>query len=908
MKRLAAILLTTLIPILLRAGSIEPVQLRCEYRINPIGIDVEQPVFGWQLASTLRNQAQMAYEVRVAEALQDLKTGSKLIWQSGKILSGKSFAVAYEGRPLESMKRYYWTVRVYDANGIASSWCTPAFFEMGLLKTTDWKAKWIGDEREQFKQEEDFYQEDPMPLFRKKIVSSKKVSRAGLYISGLGYYEAYLNHKKIGDRVLDPGFTAYSKEVQYSVYDVTKSLTTGENVLGIMVGNGWFNPLPMRLFGRFNLRGIMETGRPMILAQMKIWYADGTEQLIATDESWETIPGPIIRNNIYLGEEYDARKEKNFEEELGWRSARFVKGPAGILKSASQPPTRVTRILRPVSIKEIGQDTFIVDMGQNFAGVVSIKLNGPAGRKIGFRYGEDIFKDGRLNYFTSVAGQIKEQWKVNAGPGAPKTAWQRDEYTLKGTKEESWSPRFTFHGFRYVEITGWPGKPGIESIQGLRMNSDLEKNGSFECSDPSLNKLHEAIQWTFLSNVFSVQSDCPAREKMGYGGDLVATGESYIYNYDMHGFYRKTINDFANDQQPDGGITEIAPFPGIADRGYGGYSGPLGWQLAFPFLQDQLYQYYGDISILKNYYTAFKKQMAFLESKSQQGLFFWDISDHEALDTKPEAFTAACFYYHHVLLAKKFAGLLGERPDSIRYDRLANTIKQAIIERYYVWGTGRFDNGTQSAQLFALYYKLSPEPAKTIEALVKEFSRKDDHLSTGIFSTKMMFEVMSENGLSDLLSKVAMQKTFPGWLNMIESGATTLWESWQYSDNTYSQNHPMFGSIEEWFYKVLLGIQPASPGFSEIIIKPHTEGGLQWAKGTYHSVSGEISCSWKKEGGRFSLNLGIPAGVKARVFVPCREGALIKESGKIIQNTAGKYQGDFFEVEIGSGNYHFEAE
>lgn len=909
MKRSIFIVLMALIPFLLLAGNIEPAELRCEYRNNPIGIDNNHPLFGWQLVTKERNQVQTAFELRVAEQRQDLLKGTNLAWESGKIISEKFIAVEYQGKPLESMKRYYWSVKVYDGNGVASAWSTPAFFEMGLLKPSDWKAKWIGDEREQFTNDKDFYQEDPMPLFRKKIVTSKRIASARLYISGLGYYEALLNGKKIGDRVLDPGFTSYKKEVQYTVYDVSEQFKLGENVLGIMLGNGWYNPLPLRLFSRFNLRDFAETGRATLIAQLHIKYSNGTEQIILTDESWETASGPIIRNNIYLGEEYDARLEKDFMSKPGWRQARIVKGPSGTLRVASQPPIRVTKTLSPVAIKEVGKDTFIVDMGQNFAGVVSIKVKGPSGTRIGLRFGEDIFKDGRLNYYTSVAGQIKEQWRADGGPGSPKTAWQRDEYLLKGIGEEKWSPRFTFHGFRYVELTGWPGTPTIESIRGLRMNSDVVSNGSFDCSDPAINKLHSAIQWTFLSNIFSVQSDCPAREKMGYGGDLVATAEAFIYNYDMHGFYKKTINDFANDQQADGGITEIAPFTGIADRGYGGYSGPLGWQLAFPFLQDQVYQYYGDKRILKDYYPFIKKQMAFLESKSQQGLFFWDISDHEALDTKPEAFTAACFYYHHAILAKKFASILGENSDSVRFDRLSKNIRRAILDRYYQPGTGRFDNGTQSAQLFALYYGLSPEPQKTIEALVKEFERWDDHVSTGIFSTKMMFEVMSENGMSDLLSKVAGQKTFPGWLHMIESGATTLWETWQYSDNTYSQNHPMFGSIEEWFYKYLLGIQPAAPGFSQIIIKPQTAGPLQWVKGSYRSVAGDISCSWKKEGARLTLDLTIPAGTKAMVFIPCKAGDQVRERGKLLKDqpgfALGTYNNGFYELELGSGTYSF---
>jgi alpha-L-rhamnosidase len=398
-----------------------------------------------------------------------------------------------------------------------------------------------------------------------------------------------------------------------------------------MLGNGWWNPLPFKLFGKWDLRNYQQTGRPCVKAEIHILYKDGTTDRIITDETWKTAPGPIVKNNVYLGEHYDARKEKQSWNLSGsakdWKNAVTVQGPAGALSVQMQPPIRITKIIKPIGIKEQGKDTFIVDMGQNFAGVARIKLRGPAVKKITLRYGEGLFSNGSINLMTTVATQIKKGG-IKGGPGAPETAWQEDSYTLKGEGIEQWSPRFTFHGFRYVEITGWPGTPTINDIEGLRMNSDLESGGSFSCSNEMFNQLHNVIQWTFLSNVFSVQSDCPGREKMGYGADMVVSSGAYLYNYDMANFYSKAIKDFANEQQADGGITEIAPFTGIADRGYGGDSGPLGWQLGFPFLQKQLYDQYGDKKIIADYYDAFIKQMNFLQSKAVDGLFHWDISDH----------------------------------------------------------------------------------------------------------------------------------------------------------------------------------------------------------------------------------------------------------------------------------------
>ena len=567
------------------------------------------------------------------------------------------------------------------------------------------------------------------------------------------------------------------------------------------------------------------------------------------------------------------------------------------------PPIRVTKIFKPVSVSEVGKDTFLVDMGQNFAGVVRIKVKGPAGTEIKMRLGEDIFEDGRLNYMTSVATQIKKGG-IRGGPGAPLTAWQEDGYILKGGEMETWSPRFTFHGFRYVEVTGWPGKPTLENFEGLRMNADVQQAGSFECSNEMFNKLHTAIQWTFLSNIFSVQSDCPAREKMGYGGDMVATANSFIYNYDMANFYRKAVTDFANEQRPQGGITEIAPFTGIADRGYGDESGPLGWQLAFPYLQKQLYDYYGDKRIIADNYDALKKQLDFLQSKAQNdGLFYWDIGDHEALDTKADAFSASAFYYHHLMLAANFAGILHLQTDSIQFADRALRVKNTITRKYLVKGTGRFDNGTQAAQIFALWYGLSSEKENSIKALMDEFARHNWHLSTGIFSTKMMFDVLRENNLNEIAYRIANQRDYPGWGNMIQNGATTLWESWKYPGTGASLNHPMFGSIEEWFYRSLLGINTASNAFEKIIIRPQPVGDLKWAKGTYESVRGRISSEWKKDQGGFNLKVSIPANTTAEIWLPSPENAAITETGKPV--TASRYENGYAIVNIGSGDYSF---
>lgn len=889
-------------------------ELTCEYIKNPLGIADQQPRLTWTLTSTQRAQQQSAYEITVSTE-QSLVTQEKGdAWQSGKVLSAQNILIEYNGKPLKPFTRYWWRVRVYNAKGEASEWSETAWFETAMLNQSDWKAAWIGDERKQFDKEEDFYKDDPMPLFRKTFQTAKKPVAARLYVSGLGYSEAYLNGKKIGDHVLDPGWTTYKKQVLYTTYDVTNLLQQGKNTIGFLLGNGWYNPLPLRLFGRFNLREVQQTGRPCVKAQLLLRYNDGSEEWIATNETWQTATGPVVRNNVYLGEHYDARLEKDAWSSPAatnndWKAATLVEGPSGELTPQMQPPIRITTILKPKSITEVGKDTFIVDMGQNFAGVARIRVKGPAGREVSLRYGEDVHSDGRLNYLTTVAGQIKEAWHLSGGPGAPKTAWQNDSYILKGKGAEEWSPRFTFHGFRYVEITGWPGRPTLNDIEGLRMNSDVESAGEFSCSNDMFNRLFDVMQWTFKSNIFSVQSDCPGREKMGYGADIVVTSDAFIYNFDMVNFYRKTVHDYANEQQPDGGITEIAPYTGIADRGYGGQSGPLGWQLAFPYVQKKLYEFYGDKRIIEENYTGLQKQLGFLKTKEINGLFHWDISDHEALDTKPEAFTAAAFYYHIVSLASEFAGILNKHNDSVQYAKWAGRIKGDIVRRYVVPNTGRFDNATQSAQLFALWYNFADDKESAFKVLLQEIERHQNHLSTGIFSTKFLFDIMRAENKNEIAYTIANQRDFPGWGHMLAQGATTLWETWAKPDNAPSQNHPMFGSVSEWFFRSLLGINAAAPGFQKIIIKPQPAGDLTWAKGKYKSVQGTIGSEWKKENDRLTLRVQIPPNTTAEIWIPATASSEISESGKPLKEQnlrVSKYENGYAVIDVPSGNYEFE--
>lgn len=885
-------------------------QLFCEYTIKPLAIGTTMPHLHWTLESELRNQQQSACEIQVADNPALLAKDRPNYWNSGRISDSMVMGVNYAGKSLSSFTRYYWRVRVFDQSGRPSPWSAVSWFETAALSQSDWKASWIGDGSKLPEKEEDFYKPDPMPLFRKDFAIHKKLRSARLYISGLGYYEAFMNGEKIGSAVLDPGFTAYSKEVLYSVYDVASLLQKNSNSLAVMLGNGWWNPLPFGFFGRWQLRDFQQTGRPCLRAELHLEYKDGSQEVIHTDDSWLTRPGPIVRNNVYLGEYYDARLEvPNWKltgrSADGWKQAVIAKGPEGNMFPQMQPPIVIADTIRAQRILSAGPDTFLVDMGQNFAGVGLIKVQGPKGTTISLRYGEDLFSDGRLNGLTSAATQIKKGG-TKGGPGMPETAWQEDHYTLKGEGLEEWHPRFTFHGFRYIEVTGWPGKPALENFAGLKMHANLDAAGSFSCSNDMFNQLHEVIKRTFLSNVFSVQSDCPAREKMGYGGDMVATADAYMYNFDMDQFYRKAIRDFANDQRPSGGITEIAPFTGIASKGVGEKSGPLGWQLAFPFLQQQLYHFYGDQQVLKNFYPALKKQVDWLASLAAVKMFDEDISDHEALDPKPEAFSAAIFYLLHLKIAAEVAAVIKQEDDAARYTKLAARTQRNIVDRYLVPGSGRYDNGTQSAQALALWSGLWSEKQASLNWLISEINRHNGHPSTGIFATKMMLDILRESDCRELAYAMVNKRDFPGWGYMLANGATTLWETWAAPGTVYSMNHPMFGSVDEWFFRALLGINQARPGFKEMIIKPQPAGDLTWARGSYKSPYGIIESAWKIEGGTITMDLTIPAGTKATAYIPSREPGSLRESGQPVACLAEG--SDYLQVKLGSGRYHFTAQ
>ena len=523
--------------------------LRCESQLNPLGIDTAKPRLSWILKSQVRGQKQTAYRVIVSTCLENLDANRGDLWDSQKIISNNSIQVMYQGPPLASATRYCWKVRVWDKDGKPGNWSKPAWFETAFLKQDDWTAKWINDGKPAPVADGDFYKFDPAPLFRKEFILDKPVKQARLYISGLGYYEASINGNRIGDHILDPGWTNYSNRVYYSTYDVAAQLQNGANCLGVMLGNGWYNPLPMKMWGRLNLRESLTVGRPRFIAQLEMTYADNSIKTIVSDENWRVAEGPILRNNIFLGEVYDACKEIVGWNKVGgdasaWASASVVvREPIGRLQAQPLPAIKVTETIRPIGVTEPAEGVYIVDMGQNFTGLASFKFDLPAGTMVTLRYGELLYQDGTLNPMTSVCGQIKGT-RNDSLESSPGIAWQSDVYFARGQGPESYTPRFTFHAFRYIEMTGLPEKPEPDIVTGLRLHTDVKPVGEFSCSNELFNAIQKMCQQTFLNNIISVQSDCPHRERFGYGGDLVNTNEALMFNYDMANFYAKAVTDW----------------------------------------------------------------------------------------------------------------------------------------------------------------------------------------------------------------------------------------------------------------------------------------------------------------------------------------------------------------------------
>jgi len=726
-------------------------------------------------------------------------------------------------------------------------------------------AEWITDERQLPESDSLFYLDQPSPLFRKEFRSGKDILSAKLYITAAGYYKAYINGQGIEDNVLDPAWTDFSKRIYYSEYDVTSLLTEGNNCLGVSLGNGFYNPLPLRKWGNRNLREVVPVGKPVFIAKLRISYKNGKTDEIVSNRSWKYAYGPVLKNDVYIGITYNDGRiipgwDRDGFDDNSWQQAIPGKSPGGELMRSFFPPVMITEEINPVKIYSPLEGKYIADMGVNFTGTYKIRLSGNKGDTIIFRFGERIYDDGSLNPMTSVAGQIKK--KGMGGPGAPDIAWQTDSYIIGDEKEAWFTPDFTYHTYRYMEISGLKYQPQLKDITGLFLHTDIQRPNHFSCSSGLLNSIQEITERTFRANLVSVQSDCPAREKFGYGGDLNATAESFIYNFDMRSFYRKTIYDWV-DAMNDSSFVDTAPYVGIK------YCG-ISWESAFLITQYYLYLYYNDTAIVRELYNADKRWMDKAAAIHPEGMVHKGLSDHESLEPVPVELIGTCHYLQCARIMQKFASVMGDMENERKYDELAQKLKSLVKAEFRDKPLKKKIN-RQTLFSTLLYHDIIPEEeikaaADSLKAAVK--NGPSGHFSTGIFGTKYVLEALSDYASPQEVFDIVNSTQYPGWGHMVSRGATTVWETWKESDNIYSNCHPMFGSVTEWFFRRLGGIRPVDdePGFKKFIISPSLPDELEYVNCSYHSPLGEIISNWKKDGsGGVQYQIKIPEGSTAVV-------------------------------------------
>jgi alpha-L-rhamnosidase len=735
--------------------------------------------------------------------------------------------------------------------------------DLNNLKANE-NTHWIGNNKPLPEKDSLFYLDDPAPLFRKEIDVNGQLESAKLLITAAGYYRATINGQRIGQNRLDPAWTDFSKRIYYSEYDITDLLNSEKNCIGVTLGNGFYNPLPLRMWGRRNLRNVLNVGRPVFIGKIILEYQNGKTEEIGTDNSWKFTDGPLLKNNVYLGDVYDARIELNGWDKPGfddssWQNAAHTEGPGGKLQETFFPPIQVTKRIRPEKIYEVQKGIYIVDMGVNFTGTFRIKLNGELGDSVVFRFGERIYSDGTLNPMTTVAGQIKREGV--GGPGAPDIAWQTDTYIFGSRNVAYFEPEFTFHTFRYMEIKGLEKQPDLDAIEGLALNSNVPIINHFSSSSALLNDIQNASQRTFLANLISVQSDCPAREKFGYGGDLNATSETFIYNFGIKSFYRKTINDWM-DAMNDSIFVDTAPYVGIQ------YCG-LSWESAFLTTQCYLYLYYNDEELVREMYDFNKKWMEKAARIHPEGWVDSGLGDHESLIPVPVELTGTSHYLQCARIMKEFAAFMNDSESEKQYNRLAEKIKSRLKGEF--WDkpvTEKINRQTLFATL--LYYDIVPEDEieLAVDSLMNAVEKAPaGHFTTGIFGTKYILEVLSKYVSPEKVFQIVNSPEYPGWGFMISNGATTLWETWKESDNVYSNCHPMFGTVSGWFFRWLGGIQLDLdyPGFEKFILAPAVPKGLKHVNSDYISPYGKIVSNWKKSDNKVHYELEVPAGTSAFV-------------------------------------------
>jgi alpha-L-rhamnosidase len=838
--------------------------LKCEYLVNPLGIDTQKPRFTWQMIDSKMGAGQSAYRIIVGMDSAAVAGGSGDVWDSGKIRSEQNL-VKYDGKKLEPFTRYYWSVQIWNEKGDRSAMSKTAFFETGLMETLNWKGSWISDTRD--------IDLKPAPYFRRSFRISGEIKSARAYIAVAGLYELYINGQKAGNHRLDPAYTRFDRRILYLTHDVTSLIKNGENIVGVLLGNGWYNHQSTAVW---YFHEAPWRARPGFCMDIRIVYKDGSEETITSGTDWKTSLSPVIFNSIYTAEHYDARLEQPGWNLVGfgdstWTNAVIVPAPSLNIVSQVMHPVRITEEIPADTLIQLSNNTWLFDLGRNIAGVSRLKVTGSAGTVIRMKHAERLDEKGRAD---------QSNIDVHYRPTDESDPFQTDIFILSGEGEEIFMPRFNYKGFQYVEVTS--DKPVTltkESLTGFFMHSDVPPVGTVKSSNPLLDKIWKATNNSYLSNLYGYPTDCPQREKNGWTGDAHIASETGLYNFDGITVYEKWLNDHLDEQQPNGVLPAIIPTSGW---GYHWANGP-DWTSTIAIIPWKIYLFYGDPQLLIRCYDNIKRYVDHITEISPSGLTDWGLGDWIPVKSvSPRELTSSVYYYLDATILSKAARLAGKESDFIKYKALAEKIKNAINAKYLNTETAVYGKGLQTELSVPLQWDIVPDDLKSRVAgnLADTVIANNSHIDVGLLGTKAILNALSENGYSDLAYTLAVQDTFPSWGWWIVNGATTLYENWSINPGSdISLNHIMFGEIGAWMYKALGGILPDEdqPGFKNIILKPHFVASLDRFEAKHEGPYGTIISSWEKEGDKISYYVLIPANSTAEFYA---DSDNILESGK----------------------------
>lgn len=883
--------------------NLQVIDVTCEYRKNPLGIDVKQPRVSWRIQSDTRGTMQIAYRYQVALTEDGFE---QPLWDTDYTKSDQSIHIVYNGPELASGTRYYYRVKVWDSFGCESEWSDVSWWETALFEESEWKAEWITPNPAELAP-----LTKPIFLLRKQFELKENIASARVYATGVGLYELYVNGERVGDELLAPGWTSYSKRIQYQTYDVTAQLCGNANVIGVMLADGWYKG-DLTWEDKRHLYG----DKRAVLLQMHVRYTDGTEEVVVTDTTWKAATGPILYSELYHGETYDARLGKDgwsnadFND-ADWQSTVISQLSIGKLVAQENSPTRVTETIHPVSVFVTSAGDTVLDMGQNMVGRIRMTVNAPEGTKIVLRHAEVLDKEGNI-YFGNL-----------------RSAKQTVEYITKGEGVETYAPHFTFQGFRYVKVEGYPGQEdglSLEHFVGEVIHSDMEPIGEFECSDPMVDQLQRNIVWGQRGNFVDVPTDCPQRdERLGWTGDAQVFIRTALFNYQGGQFFTKWLRDLEADQLPNGGVPFVVPnvINGDSSAAWGDAAVICPWTV---------YLCYGDTRLLEEQYGSMKAWVEYIRAQGDNE-YAWNTDFHFGdwlgLDSKedsyfgatPNELVATAYYAYSTQLLRDAARVLGKTEDAAMYGELLEKIKQYFADEFLT-PLGRLAVSTQTAHVLALMFDLvdgkrKERVAHDLNELVLE---NDYHLTTGFVGTPYLCFALSNNGYHETAVKLLLQDTYPSWLYSVTKGATTIWEHWDgikpdgsfWSDDMNSYNHYAYGAIGDWMYRVIAGLDmdETVPAYKRIRIQPRIGGReLTHVRAAHDSMYGKITSAWNITHEEVTVEVEIPANTTAEILLPNADLQDVKEGSAAL--TALEGVASLQETEagvsfvIGSGSYRF---